>query len=91
MEPLCKGGLISEDILNLVPNHAPEQKIVVYYFGQEIQISAQGHDLAPFVGNGTKVKIPSEINPPLRFRYLFFFRSVLLPYNRKISFQVVMR
>ena len=25
----------------------------------------QGSDLAPFIGNGTKVTIPSEIKPPL--------------------------
>ena len=29
------------------------------------KFSAQGSDLALFVSNGTKVKIPSEIKPPL--------------------------
>jgi hypothetical protein len=29
------------------------------------RLSAQGRDLAPFNGNGTKVKIPFEINLPL--------------------------
>ena len=29
------------------------------------KFSAQGSDLAPFVGNGTKIKILSEIKPPL--------------------------
>ena len=29
------------------------------------KFSAQGRDLAPFFGNGLKVKIPSEIKPPL--------------------------
>ena len=33
--------------------------------GGKFEISAQGHDLAPFVGNVTKVKILSEIKPPL--------------------------
>ena len=33
--------------------------------GRKFKFSGQGSDLAPFVGNGTKVKIPSEINPTL--------------------------
>ena len=33
--------------------------------GGKFKFSAQENDLAPFVGNGTKVKIPSEIKPPL--------------------------
>ena len=33
--------------------------------GGKFKFSAQVSDLAPFVGNGTKVKIPSEINPTL--------------------------
>ena len=32
--------------------------------GEKLKISAQESDLAPFVGNGTKVKIPSEIRQP---------------------------
>ena len=32
------------------------------------KFSAQGRDLAPFVGNGTEVKKPSEIKSPLYFR-----------------------
>ena len=31
----------------------------------KFKYSAQKSDLARFVGNGTKVKIPSEIRPPL--------------------------
>ena len=31
----------------------------------KLKFSAQGSNLAPFVGNGTKIKIPSEIKPPL--------------------------
>ena len=33
--------------------------------GGKFKFSAQESDLAPFVGNGTKVKMPSEIKPPL--------------------------
>ena len=33
--------------------------------GGKLKISAQGRDLAPFVGNGTKIKITSEVKPPL--------------------------
>jgi hypothetical protein len=31
----------------------------------KIKKFAQESDMAPFVGNGTKIKIPSEIKPPL--------------------------
>ena len=31
----------------------------------KFKFSAQGSDLAQIIGNGTKVKIPSEIKPPL--------------------------
>ena len=34
------------------------------------KFSAQGSDLVPFVGNLTKVKIPSEIKPPLALHFL---------------------
>ena len=34
----------------------------------KFKLSAQGSDLAPFVGNATKVKIPSEIKLPLKQR-----------------------
>ena len=47
-----------------MPNHAPEQKIFTI-LGGKFKFSAQGHDLTPFVGNGTKFKITSEIKPPL--------------------------
>ena len=33
--------------------------------GEKFQFSAQEKNLAPSVGNGTKVKIPFEIKPPL--------------------------
>jgi hypothetical protein len=33
--------------------------------GRKYKSSPQGSDLAPFVGNGTKIKIPSEVKPPL--------------------------
>ena len=32
----------------------------------EFKFSAQKSALAPFIGNGTKVKIPSEMKPPLK-------------------------
>ena len=34
--------------------------------GEKSKLSDQGRDVAPVVGNGTKVKIPSEIKLPLR-------------------------
>ena len=33
--------------------------------GTKFKFSAHGSDLAPFVGKGTKFKIPFEIKPPL--------------------------
>ena len=33
--------------------------------GGELKLSGQGRELAPFVENGTQVKIPSEIRLPL--------------------------
>ena len=33
--------------------------------GGKFKFSAQGSDLAHFFGNRTKIKIPSEIKPPL--------------------------
>ena len=33
--------------------------------GKKFELSAQGSDLTPLVGNETKVKIPSEIKLPL--------------------------
>ena len=34
--------------------------------GGKFKFSAQGRDSATFVDNGTKVKIPSGIKPPLK-------------------------
>ena len=54
-----------------MPNFSPEQKIGVNYLllrGGKFKHSAQDGDLAPFVGNETKIKIPSEIKPPLAMR-----------------------
>ena len=53
-----------------VPNYSPEQKIWISCLlktAGEFKFSTQGIDLALFVGNGTKLKIPSEIKPPLNF------------------------
>ena len=67
---LTKGALISEGILTLVPlqkkgaKSHPWVKNLNKLFtekGGNFDISAQGRDLAPFVGNESKVKIPSEI------------------------------
>ena len=33
--------------------------------GGKFKFPAQGSNLAPFVGNGTKINTPSEIKPPL--------------------------
>ena len=51
-----KGGLISEGIFPALSNL--------------FKFSAQGSDLAPFVGNGTKDKIPYEIKPPIKVQKL---------------------
>ena len=50
-----------------MPNHSPEQKLEIscLLYRGIFKFSAQNSDLAPFVANGTKVKIPSEIKPPL--------------------------
>ena len=54
--------------------HSTKQLTYLFKF------SAQGSDLAPFIGNGTKVKIFSEIKPPLT--NLFF--SLSWAWNSKI-------
>ena len=43
------------------------------FYDKNLKCPAQGSDLAPFVGNGTKIKIPSEIKPPLPQSYLVMF------------------
>ena len=40
--------------------------------GQNVALYAQGSDLVPFVGNGTKIKMPSEIKPPLEDLKMIF-------------------
>ena len=69
-----KGGLISESILTLVPlptkgaESLPwEEKsnFPPFSVNNLLKFSAQGSDLAPFVGNGTKPKIPFEIKQEL--------------------------
>ena len=50
-----KGGLISKGILIFVPcNNFPSITVVNLF-----KFSVQESDLAPFIDNGTKVKIPS--------------------------------
>ena len=71
---LTKGGLISEVILTLVP--LPTKGVKSLFLTENLNVlpitvnnlfkfSARKSDLAPFVGNGTKVKTSSEIKPPL--------------------------
>ena len=71
---LAKGGLISEVILTLVSllrkgaeslPWAENSNFPPISLNNLFNLSAQGGDLAPFVGNGTKVKIPSAIKQPL--------------------------
>ena len=73
-----EGGLISEGILNLVMVPLPTKGVKSLPWAENlnfppftvnnlIKFSAQGRDLAPFFDNGTKVKIPSEIKPPLEY------------------------
>ena len=65
-----KGGFISEDILTLVllpirgakvPNRSPDQNKSFNLMGGKFKFYTQGSDLASFVGNGTKIRIPSDI------------------------------
>ena len=69
---VTKSGLISEGILTLVPLPTKSAKLfhwaedlnkLLTVMGEKFKFSAQGSDLAPFVANGTKYKIPSEIKP----------------------------
>jgi hypothetical protein len=69
-----KGGLISEVILTLVPlakrgaTSWPWAENLGKFFSVKagkFKLSAQGQDFVLFVGNETKVKIPSEIKLPL--------------------------
>ena len=71
-----KGGLISEKYFDFGPIAKKRYQITAENLNQlftvmggKFKLSAQGRDLAPFVGNGTKVKIPSEIKPPLIKRF----------------------
>ena len=70
---LFKGSLISEGNLTLVPLPIERCQItplirkfeyVVYCLGAENSNSLLSN-LAPFLGNGTKIKIPSDMQPPL--------------------------
>ena len=71
-----KGSLIPEDILTVVPLPEKSAKFrpwaeslnfLPFYGKQLIQIFCSGARFGTFFGNGTKVKIPSEIKPPLIF------------------------
>ena len=58
----------------------------------EFKFSGQESNLAPYFGNGTKVKIPSEIKPPLIFIPILFWlfsmiKSIFLnAYELQFSF-----
>ena len=45
--------------------------------GGKFKFSAQGSDLASFIGNFTKVKIPAEIKPPLALHFFGEYRAQL--------------
>ena len=63
-----KGVLISEGILALVLLPKKGAKLLIFLSRKicmKFKFSAQEIDLAPFVGNGIRVEIPSEIKSPL--------------------------
>ena len=68
-----------------MPNHHIEQAVnlnkLLSVMGGKFKFSAQGRELAPFFGNGTKVKIPSEIKPHLGkiclFKEIQFYQYIL--------------
>ena len=68
----AKGGLISEGFLMLfrlpkkMPNQTLEQIKLFTEKSRKLEFSDQGRGFAPFDGNGTKVKIPSEIKPTFK-------------------------
>jgi hypothetical protein len=63
--------------------------------GRKFELSAQGQDLAPFNGNGTKVKIPSEIKLPftksnqLRLAHIFILKRNLSSFEECIHFFIL--
>ena len=66
-----------------VPNHSPEQKcrISCYCYGKEIQSFCSGEWFGTFFfGNGSKVKIPSEIKPSLVYLCLLWASPGLVRY-----------
>ena len=69
-----KGSLISEGIFDFGSIGKKGAKslpwggtlnFLLFTVNNLFKFSDQGSDLAPFIGNGTNVKIPSEIKPPL--------------------------
>ena len=81
-----KGSLISEGILTLVPLPTKGAKslpradclnLPPFTVNNLFKFSAQGRKLAPFFGNGTKVKIPSKnlANFKADFFYWHFLSS----------------
>ena len=83
-----KSGLISKGILILDPfptkgaeslPWAENLNFLLLTVNNVFKFSAQGSNLTPFIGNGTKVKIPSEIEPPLSFE-LCIWESQVIPF-----------
>ena len=76
-----KGGLISEGILTLVSLQTKGAKSLSWTENLNKLLTVMGNktnfllrsDLEPFVGIGTKVKIPSEIKLPLVKMELRFY------------------
>ena len=69
-----KDRLISEGILTLVPLPTKFSKLLSWAknlnrlfttMGEKMKFCAQKSDMAPYVGNGTRIKIPFEIKQPL--------------------------
>ena len=72
-----KGGLISEGIFTLVS--LPTKGVKSLSWAENLfKCSVQERDLAPFAGNGTKVKTPSEIKLPfVKMELRFYLLSKL--------------
>ena len=65
---MIKGDYLSESLLKeifQITIQIREFKFATQAVDNLFKFSAQESDLAPFIGNGTKFKIPSEIKPPL--------------------------
>ena len=75
---VSKGGLISEIVLTSVLLPTKGAKLLLWLLRTEIQIFAQGRDLALFLAMGPKSKVPSNVKPHLGKIWLLFkkFNSI---------------